>query len=82
MSRYINEPITVHISRESIPTAFIWRKRLYQIRAILSWWREPSDWWDGQPVRMIIRVAAESKRQGIYELCKANADWSLYKLLD
>lgn len=82
MSRYINEPITVHVSRELRPAAFIWRKRLYRISEILAWWREPSDWWNGEPVRILIRVTAECKEPGTYELCKSNSAWSLYRLLD
>jgi len=82
VSKLIDEPITVHVSRESVPTAFIWRKRLYRVIGILSWWREPSEWWNGEPVRILIRVTAECKSPGIYELCKSDSDWSLRRLLD
>lgn len=82
VSKYIGEPITVHVSKEFKPTAFIWRKRLYRVIEILSWWREPSDWWNGEPVRMLIRVTAECKSPGIYELCKSTSAWSLHRLLD
>ena len=82
MSKYIDEPITVHVSKEFKPTAFIWRKRLYRVGEILSWWREPSDWWNGEPVRILIRVSAEHKSSGIYELCKSNSGWSLHHILD
>ncbi len=82
MSRYIDEPITVHISKEFKPTAFIWRKRLYRVIEILSWWREASDWWDGEPVRMLIRVTAECRGPATFELCRHGADWSLRRLLD
>jgi hypothetical protein len=82
VSKYIDEPITVHVSKEFRPTAFIWRKRLYHVTDILAWWREPSEWWNGEPVKMLIRVSAEGKSQGIYELCKNASDWSLRRLLD
>jgi len=82
VSRYIEEPITVHVSRELRPTAFIWRKRLYHISEILSWWREPSEWWNGEPVRLLIRITAECTRPGTYEICKRDSDWFLHRLLD
>ena len=82
MSRYIYEPITIHINKEFKPTAFIWRKRLYRIIEIISWWREPGQWWDGEPVRLFLRVNAECQRVGIYELCKSDRDWFMANVLD
>jgi hypothetical protein len=82
MSRYIYEPITIYISKEFKPTAFIWRKRLYRIIEILSWWREPGEWWNGESVRLFLRVNAECRTAGIYELCKSNKDWFMYSVLD
>jgi hypothetical protein len=82
VSRYIDEPITVHVSRESRPTAFIWRKRLYRVSEILTWWREAGDWWNGEPVKMLIRVTAECGSAGTFEICRRGADWSLRRLLD
>lgn len=82
VSRQIDEPITVHISRESVPTAFIWRRRLYRVVEILSWWREASEWWNGGQVRILIRVTAERRGAGIYELCKSDSIWLLHRVLD
>ena len=82
VSRHIDEPITVHINRGSIPTAFIWRRRLYRVVEILSWWREASEWWNGEPVRTLIRVTADCRGAGTYELCKSGPDWSLHRVLD
>jgi len=82
VSRQIDEPITVHISRESVPTAFIWRRRLYRVVEILSWWREASEWWNGEQVRILIRVTAERKGAGTYELCKSDSIWLLRRVLD
>lgn len=82
MSRYIDEPITVHVNHEMRPTAFIWRKRLYRVSGILAWWREAADWWNGEPVKMLIRVTAECRGAGTFELCRHGADWSLRRLLD
>ena len=82
VSRQIDEPITVHISRESVPTAFIWRRLLYRVVEILSWWREASEWWNGEQVRILIRVTAERKGAGTYELCKSDSIWLLRRVLD
>ena len=82
MSRYIDEPITVHVSQDMRPTAFIWRKRLYRVSEILTWWREAADWWNGEPVKMLIRVTAECRDPATFELCRHGADWSLHRLLD
>lgn len=30
---------------EQTPTMFVWRGRLYVVRAVLSRWRARSDWW-------------------------------------
>ena len=82
MSRYIDEPITVHVNQEMRPTAFIWRKRLYSVTGILAWGREAGDWWNGEPVKMLIRVTAECRGAGTFEICRHGADWSLRRLLD
>jgi len=82
VTRFIDEPIIVHVSRDTGPTAFIWRRRLYRIIEILSWWREPAEWWNGEPVRLLIRVSARCQRPGMYELCKCDSGWSLRRLLD
>lgn len=82
MSRIINEPITIHISKASVPTAFIWRRRHYSISEVLSSWWEPSKWWDGEPPRFLMRVAATNRATGIYELCKLNGSWFLHRVLD
>jgi hypothetical protein len=82
VSRQIDEPITVHISRESVPTAFIWRRRLYRVVEILSWWREAAEWWNGEQVRVLIRVTAEWRGAGTYELCRSDSAWFLHRVLD
>jgi hypothetical protein len=82
VSKFIDEPITVHVSKEFKPTAFIWRKRLYRVIDVLYWWREPAEWWNGEPVRLLIRVSAECRSQGTYELRKSDSGWYLYRMLD
>jgi len=82
MSKLINEPIKVHRNRDSTITAFIWRKRLYRVREVLDRWREPSEWWDEEAVRLFFRVNAGSTGIGIYELYQSGGDWFLSRVLD
>lgn len=82
MSRLIGEPIKVHQVTNSAITAFIWRKRLYRVLEIMSWWREPSEWWNDEPVPLFIRVNAKNSSIGTFELCKRGENWFLYRLLD
>ena len=82
MSRLIGELIKVHQDKASMVTAFIWRKRLYRVKEILDWWREPSAWWDEEEMRLFFRVNAGNSSGGIYELCKIGEEWFISKVLD
>ena len=82
MSKLIGEPIKVHLSKSSVLTAFIWRKRLYKVHEVISWWREPSDWWNGKAMRFFVRVNATSSSTGTYELYKLGEEWFLSRVLD
>ena len=82
MSKLINAQIEVYGSRNSRISAFVWRKRLYRILGVIGWWREPSRWWDGEQVRLFIRVNAKSYSFGIYELCRDKEAWFLSRVLD
>ena len=82
MTKLIGEPVKAHIDKDSMPTAFIWRKRLYRVVEILSWWREPSEWWNGQSLRFFIRVNAKNSSLGTYELYQLGESWFLHRVLD
>ena len=82
MSKLIGEPIKVHQDRDSMVTAFIWRKRLYRVMEVIDWWREPSEWWDGKGVRLFFRVNARNSSSGIYELYRLGEEWFLSRVLD
>jgi hypothetical protein len=50
MSRVYGEPVQVTARPDGRPLRFVWRSRLYTVRAILEhwvinreWWREPAD---------------------------------------
>jgi hypothetical protein len=82
MSKLIGEPIRVHLDKDSMPEAFIWRKRLYSVVELIGWWREPSDWWGGKAVRFFIRVNARNSSIGTYELYRLGEAWFLHKAFD
>ena len=82
MSKVIGEPITVHRLRDSRITAFIWRKRLYKVEQVLSWWREPAEWWNGKPMRLFVRVNVRNSTTGTYELYQHREEWFLARVLD
>ena len=82
MSKLIGEPIKVHLSKSSALTAFIWKKRLYRVNEIINWWREPSDWWNSQAMRLFVRLNATHSSTGTYELYKMGDEWFLSRILD
>ncbi|MFC1900807.1 DUF6504 family protein [Chloroflexota bacterium] len=82
VSKLIGEPVKVRQGKNSMITAFIWRRRIYKILEFLGWWREPSDWWNGKAVRLFVRVSARSSTTGTYELYRLGEEWFLSKVLD
>ncbi|MFC1916300.1 DUF6504 family protein, partial [Chloroflexota bacterium] len=82
VSKLIGEPIKVHQAKDSMVTAFIWRKRLYKVHEVISWWREPADWWIGKATRLFVRVNATNSSMGTYELYKMGEEWFLSRVLD
>lgn len=82
MSKLFDELIKVHKNKESRITAFIWRRRLYKVLEVIGWWREPSDWWNGNAARLFIRVNAINSSTGSYELYKLGNNWFLSRVLD
>ena len=82
MSKLIGEPIKAHQNKDSMITAFIWRKRLYRVLEIVDWWREPDEWWNGKAMRLFVRVNAKNSSIGTYELYKLGEQWFLSRVLD
>jgi len=58
MSKLIGESVKVCRKDGSSIAAFIWRKRLYRVDGVIGWWREPSEWWNGEAIRLFVRVGA------------------------
>ncbi len=82
MAKLIGEPVKAHTDRDSLLTAFIWRKRLYRVVEVLGWWREPADWWNEKAVRYFVRVTARNASDGTYELYQLGDSWFLQRVLD
>ena len=83
MSGIYGEPVQVRARPDGRPVRFVWRSRLYTVRAILEhwvinreWWREPADSGDpgtgpGQPELVFWRVEAapgQGMTPEVYEL--------------
>jgi uncharacterized protein DUF6504 len=45
MSRVYGEPVKVHARPDGRPVRFVWRSRLYTVRAILEHWVINGEWW-------------------------------------
>jgi hypothetical protein len=45
MSRVYGEPVEVRARDDGRPTRFVWRSRLYTVRAILEHWVINREWW-------------------------------------
>jgi hypothetical protein len=82
VSKLIDEPVKAHRGKDSLVTAFIWRKRLYRVEEILNWWYEPSEWWIGKEARLHLRVNARNSNIGTYELYRLGENWFLHRVLD
>ena len=83
MSRTYGEPVQVKARPDGRPIRFVWRSRLYTVRAIWEhwvinreWWREPADSGEagaeaGQPELVFWRVEAapgQGLTPAVYEL--------------
>lgn len=82
MSRLIAEKVSLQRRTGRTPRAFIWRGRVYRITGVINWWREPGAWWQGESVRLFLRVTAWRDSEGIYDLCRVGQDWLLYRIHD
>ena len=45
MNRVYGEPVNVRAREDGRPTRFVWRGRLYTVRAILEHWVINREWW-------------------------------------
>ena len=91
MSRTYGEPVNVQARDDGRPARFVWRGRLYTVRAILEHWVISREWWaepavsgsePGQPELEFWRVEASpgpGMTAGVYELRReaATGTWTL-----
>ena len=80
------EPVQVRARPDGRPIRFVWRSRLYTVRAILEhwvinreWWREPANSENsadqpGQPELVYWRVEASPGQGMIPEVCELRQD--------
>ena len=83
MNRVYGEPVKVQARPDGRPLRFVWRSRLYTVRAILEHWVINREWWRdqggaadpgsgaGQPELEFWRVEAapgQGMTPGVYEL--------------
>ena len=77
MNRVYGEPVQVHARPDGRPVRFVWRSRLYTVRAIFEHWVINREWWrdpaaePGQLELEFWRVEAAPGRDmtpGVYEL--------------
>lgn len=98
-SRQYADPIIVRPASEEAdsigvaPTQFLWRDRLYLVRAVLASWVEVGPWWQRSATQLqdeeylMWRVEAGPGRRapvGHYELCQRKPDgrWFLLRTFD
>ena len=92
-----DQPPDPPFDRADHPAQFMWRGRLYVVRAVVAHWIESSSWWGGSRRALegaippheheVWRVEAQSGRSsatGVYDLrCDLAADrWVLARALD
>jgi predicted transcriptional regulator len=96
MSRRYDDPVEVR-RRDDEPAEFLWRDRLWVVRAVLARWVETGAWWQAAvpagaaiPERELWRVEATRGRvhgMGVFDLCfdwsaTAGTGWTLARALD
>jgi hypothetical protein len=93
MNRAYGEPVDVQARDDGRPTRFVWRGRLYTVRAIVEHWVINREWWQQpedeprQPELVFWRVEAapgQGMATGVYELRRemATNTWTLRRAAD
>lgn len=91
MVKVLNNKIEVKTDGRGRPLVFSqgvrgnFRKVNYKVARILSWWREPGQWWEGEQVKLYLRLEAVlmggSCSAGIFEIYRAGEEWYFHRLL-
>ena len=73
MARRVGEPVTVKVQTDAeasaahpagAPTSFLWRGRLYVVRAVHGQWRERRAWWTSAVARAVHGVGEQGDSGG------------------
>jgi hypothetical protein len=96
--RVYREPVEVQARDDGRPARFVWRARLYTVRAVLEHWVINRDWWrdpgpesagsaPARPEQEFWRVEASPGQPmpvGVYELRHevAAGSWTLRRVMD
>ena len=61
--RQYDDPVEVRRGEAEDPDQFLWRGRLWKVRAVVAHWVETGPWWqggsDGEPSRTVTDLVAE-----------------------
>lgn len=83
MSRLYHRPIRVWCEPEGgLPQRFLWRRRLYSVKAVYATWKLAQEWWRKEVRRMYFRV--ETDRGGPYDIFLelGSGQWFLERVYD
>jgi hypothetical protein len=89
LNRVYGEPVEVRARADGRPVRFVWRSRVYAVRAILEhwvinreWWRDPAGAEPGQPELEFWRIEAAPGRGLDVGVCELRRDaagtWTLH----
>lgn len=70
MTRTYGEPVEVRrdlVDGEEAPAQFLWRGRLYVVRAVLSHWVETGAWWSAPAARGLYGMQPAEGAVGVLE---------------
>ncbi len=93
MSKRYTDPIDVEAPKGSVE-AFWWRGKRYQVRRVLTRWRESGGWWEkgaeekpwlAGDAREVVRLEAGNGRAaGTYEIARdlRAGTWTMFRVLD
>ena len=80
MSKLYGEPVNVQARDDGRPARFVWRGRLYTVRAIIEHWVINREWWQdpeaepGRPELEFWRVEAAPGQGLTAEVCELRRD--------
>ena len=91
MSRTIDDPVYVRVrpsteaapaggSHNSQPDQFLWRGRLYLVRAVLGFWRERQAWWSRPAALAAHGLGGATVLDDVDRVASAAADREIWRV--